>query len=593
MKPPERRCYSVAVYLHYLDRELNEAAGRYVSERDAIRITRLLCMLTQSELYCGLSAIWENDRLGFRSQEDFRLLFEYNELQTISRDLTLSEFKQSRQSAYGHDIDRYARYFTVAGDALDWLVPTWEKQSGSTAPLVQEMREWTERLPTDDKFRSRPIAIAMRKPLREALDHREDQAVTYSYFKSFLGDLGSSAQAEYSIRRKISQAFTVGNQHHGGGDIVTGIPELQFFDSLAIDFPQHDLRLLAELAAISGLTAIVDPIQTSVDIWAPIVGYRRSQPFRLLGGAIQSTLAALYELGMKQVEDTEQFYSMRQVRARILDRIRTVLGSLAIRDPLVPTRDADALAEQAYMRLKTFTDRLAVEDRSFGIKLGAVRFAVLNERVDVLLVTVNEIETEGLRQALEQAGYYGRLHFGQMNTYWIYGPRRGVTVAHVRSTMGSGGQGGSTLTVADAIRDLDPSAVIAVGVAFGVDEAKQPIGQLLLSQKLSCYELQRVGTGGEDEVRVIPRGSSPESSPRLLGRFRDAGLNGIGISVAVGEVLSGEKLIDNMNFKDALLAMYPEAIGGEMEGAGLQAASGRANVEWLIAKSVCDYAERK
>ncbi|MBY8854015.1 hypothetical protein K7G98_39625, partial [Saccharothrix sp. MB29] len=91
------------------------------------------------------------------------------------------------------------------------------------------------------------------------------------------------------------------------------------------------------------------------------------------------------------------------------------------------------------------------------------------------------------------AGHPGSAEFGPVNTYWRYGPIAGATVAHVRCTMGSGGTGGSSLTVTDAIRDLRPTCIIGVGIAFGIDRETQPIGQLLLSQKLSAYELQRVG----------------------------------------------------------------------------------------------------
>ena len=179
-----------------------------------------------------------------------------------------------------------------------------------------------------------------------------------------------------------------------------------------------------------------------------------------------------------------------------------------------------------------------------------------------------------------------------MSTYWVYGPIGGATVALARSTMGSGGQGGSTLTVTDAIRDLAPSAILGVGIAFGIDERTQPIGQVLLSQKLTSYELQRIGKkDGKPDIKQ--RGPSTESSSRLLGRFRDARLGDQGIDVLTGEVLSGEKLLDNPEFKSALIRQFPDAIGGEMEGAGLQSASGRGNIDWLVVKAVCDYAENK
>lgn len=58
-----------------------------------------------------------------------------------------------------------------------------------------------------------------------------------------------------------------------------------------------------------------------------------------------------------------------------------------------------------------------------------------------------------------------------------------------------------------------------------------------------------------------------------------------------GQILSGEKLVDSMEFKQQLLKKYPEAIGGEMEGAGLYAAAERAKVEWIIVKAICDWGD--
>jgi nucleoside phosphorylase len=238
-------------------------------------------------------------------------------------------------------------------------------------------------------------------------------------------------------------------------------------------------------------------------------------------------------------------------------------------------------------------NRLATDDPVLGAELGESRGLIGMIKADAVLVTVNDTETEQLRAEIERRGYQGRVEWGPVNTYRIYGPISGTTIAHVRCTMGSGGQGGSTLTVIDAIRDIQPKCVIGVGVAFGIDEEKQQIGQVLLSQKITAYELQRVGTGPDGELVVTPKGPSAETSPRLLGRFRD-GLHGEpDMSILSGEMLSGEKVVDNRQFKHALRTMFPEAVGGEMEGAGVQAASGRSGVEWIVVKAVCDYAENK
>ena len=57
-------------------------------------------------------------------------------------------------------------------------------------------------------------------------------------------------------------------------------------------------------------------------------------------------------------------------------------------------------------------------------------------------------------------------------------------------------------------------------------------------------------------------------------------------------MLSGEKLIDDKDYRDHLVALQVEAVGGEMEGAGLYVAS-RHKVDWIVIKAICDWADGK
>jgi hypothetical protein len=63
------------------------------------------------------------------------------------------------------------------------------------------------------------------------------------------------------------------------------------------------------------------------------------------------------------------------------------------------------------------------------------------------------------------------------------------------------------------------------------------------------------------------------------------------VSVRFGLVLSGEKLVDNLDFREQLRVLEPEAIGGEMEGAGLYVACHDAKVDWILVKAICDWVD--
>ena len=131
-----------------------------------------------------------------------------------------------------------------------------------------------------------------------------------------------------------------------------------------------------------------------------------------------------------------------------------------------------------------------------------------------------------------------------------------------------------------------------VGIAFGVNAEKQSIGDVLVSERLMLYEPQRVGTE-EGRLNLISRGDRPHASPWLLNCFRSADLywDKLKPKIRFGLILSGEKLVDNIDFRQQLRKFESEAIGGEMEGAGLYVACQDAKVDWILVKSICDWAD--
>jgi len=210
------------------------------------------------------------------------------------------------------------------------------------------------------------------------------------------------------------------------------------------------------------------------------------------------------------------------------------------------------------------------------------------QNIDVLLVTVTEVEARAILNVFPNSQTH---HIGDQ-TYRDLGTVKGARIFMVQSEMGPGGPAGSTLTIEEAIRLLNPSTVIMVGIAFGIAEGKQNMGEILVSTLLIPYDLQRVGTNSKSAYEILLRGDRPSVSHRLLQRFRAAANDWkIPPTVEFGSLLTGAKLIDNQDFRDQLLRLTPEAIGGEMEGSGLYAAAQRKKVDWIVVKAICDWAD--
>ncbi|MDX2068257.1 MAG: hypothetical protein SFV55_07510 [Haliscomenobacter sp.] len=211
-----------------------------------------------------------------------------------------------------------------------------------------------------------------------------------------------------------------------------------------------------------------------------------------------------------------------------------------------------------------------------------------------LIVTATDTETSALHQKMAPLpGEEGLLEVKKDNATYFLGKLGNFAIANVEcGSMGSSASMGSILTVSNAISALQPKFVLMVGIAFGIDGAKQNIGDVLVSEHILPYEIQRAGSD-----QIIWRGSKPEASNTLRNNFKNLRgweytlPNGEEATLELCDILSGEKLIDNLNLRNQLVQQFPTAKGGEMEGAGLYAACQDKGVEWILIKSICDFAD--
>ncbi len=205
---------------------------------------------------------------------------------------------------------------------------------------------------------------------------------------------------------------------------------------------------------------------------------------------------------------------------------------------------------------------------------------------DILIVTVTPTESQAVLKAFKEAtGKTANTVAVGDRVYRDLGIIKGAKVFMALSEMGAGGLGASQQAVQKAIAALQPHAVIMVGIAFGINEDKQKIGDVLVSKQLMLYESQRIGAG-----EIISRGDRVHSSTRLFNYLNNAHFDWELAKVRFGLVLTGEKLVDNLDYRESLKKLATEAIGGEMEGAGLYASCHDANVDWILVKAICDWA---
>lgn len=213
-----------------------------------------------------------------------------------------------------------------------------------------------------------------------------------------------------------------------------------------------------------------------------------------------------------------------------------------------------------------------------------------------LIVTATQTETKALHGYLMPLdGFSSILKITEKNATYYVGRFGNFIVTHVQcGSMGSSTSSGSIITIGNAINLIEPKFVLMVGIAFGIDRKEQKIGDVLVSETIMPYEIQRIGTD-----KIVSRNVKPEASNTLKNIFKNTLdwshtlSNEKTAKLTFGDVLSGDKLIDNIDFRDQLKATFETAIGGEMEGTGLYAACQDKKVDWILIKAICDFADGK
>ena len=235
----------------------------------------------------------------------------------------------------------------------------------------------------------------------------------------------------------------------------------------------------------------------------------------------------------------------------------------------------------------------------------------LRKKTQILLVTANDFENKAVLSflkpikgdALLRYHYNWKMGFIKKQAMYIFGKFGAVNAAvHLMGKQGSSAAQ-DVVIIASACFGNNLDAIFAVGVACGV-EGKSDLLDVLVSKSITCYNASRYGTTKDGKPEILNRDmTNLDTDPFIIGRFstpphwptKDSPLvNRLTKppKMCKGLILSGDYLIDNKDLKEQLLKNFAkEAIGIEMEGAGLFHDNAQHDCKIMIVKSVCDFGD--
>ena len=226
----------------------------------------------------------------------------------------------------------------------------------------------------------------------------------------------------------------------------------------------------------------------------------------------------------------------------------------------------------------------------------------LVQDIKILLLTATEIELRGIMGYLEPKDGKKKIIETSIKGNKVYIGKYGKCPVIVgMSAPGKAQQGplDACLATTMILMTIEIQYVIAVGICYGTDKNEKndkSLGDVIVANLIcdcTCLRFEKDGS-------LTRRGGEPSVGSKLLSVFYPPvgyshTQDGKKVKVHCSPFISRPDLVDNPDYNKQLKRLRSDALGGEMEGAGIMAAIERIpskhRVEAIVIKAICDWGD--
>ncbi|SHN47143.1 hypothetical protein [Cryptosporangium aurantiacum] len=250
----------------------------------------------------------------------------------------------------------------------------------------------------------------------------------------------------------------------------------------------------------------------------------------------------------------------------------------------------------------------AVRAVRFRREVRETQEAVARTRKRALLLVTSDVEHRAVLAAVHARNHHrGQLIPAEQEVLVGLGHVGNIEVVLGRTGQSDVGVHGAGLVTASLIGNVTADYVIAVGICYGLRpdpdvyadadlgvtsySGWQRIGDVCVSQQIALIDHLVRYREADGTLRTLRRGDTVSASAgsRLLSAANALGPTWTRADVRPGLLLSSSTLRNDPEQIRELRNEFPDAIGGEMEAAGVYAAAARRQIGWLVVKAISDW----
>ena len=531
------------IFLHFLNREIRETEQTCFEDLELLKFIMIATLITQQYIYIGDAIVWECCNVFPKSIKLLRELEKQGLACFIGTNDDIHSFLEKRRKLYQFDCNRYPVYFTDEITSMPWATNHRLIQTDTTAVLATDFFK----IANDFLPESKEFSEEDKERINLSLEYRRrnNAAVTYSLFKK----QNFSQSSKLKLKRQIITSY---NQHYlnvMNGRIMTGIPGLEYYDSLQknglyFHFPFH-YRICRELGILCKSSA---PIEQMTSVLLDVRMQKNS--FKLLTQEIKKICAGI----MRSLISPASFIARMHIQ------------------------QSESLTSKIAQLWET--SQLMCKENSI-FKEGYYQMAEDKRRV--LVLAASPLEYKILRQTAYERGYRYVDKHDPNNEEFSYAECNESVDKKIFLAWTDMNSLHSAVAIQQLSNLLHPDYVIMGGICAGMRKDLQNIGEIIIADNIHDYNAAK-----ETDTRRIMRGQTIESSRFLKEKFLIESYSST-LTASIGQLISGNALANSKAYVQKVLEDCPDAKGSEMEGTGLIHVCQSFQEKWILVKAICDW----